>query len=164
MCFSFRCGIEYHAPTDCDVIKKWLTKCADDSETANYISAHTKDVRAVCYKWQGVWVSYKLLEEGVGSEVVKSVGGWEARRGGTGLLTVHPSIWSSIQKSGSAGVRAVSSIALCYLIVSYPCWNEVGLPAVTLNPNLCMPPLIWCLCQHFWVSNSLRKFINMLTW
>ncbi|KAK7101775.1 potential E3 ubiquitin-protein ligase ariadne-2-like [Littorina saxatilis] len=41
--FCFRCGIEYHAPTDCDVIKKWLTKCADDSETANYISAHTKD-------------------------------------------------------------------------------------------------------------------------
>ncbi|KAL8582056.1 putative E3 ubiquitin-protein ligase ariadne-2 [Nucella lapillus] len=39
----FRCGIEYHAPTDCDVIKKWLTKCADDSETANYISVHTKD-------------------------------------------------------------------------------------------------------------------------
>ena len=41
---SFRCGLDYHAPTDCDVIKKWLTKCADDSETANYISAHTKDV------------------------------------------------------------------------------------------------------------------------
>ena len=45
-CFcSFRCGIDYHAPTDCGTIKKWLTKCADDSETANYISAHTKDVR-----------------------------------------------------------------------------------------------------------------------
>ena len=47
LCFStisFRCGLDYHAPTDCDVIKKWLTKCADDSETANYISAHTKDV------------------------------------------------------------------------------------------------------------------------
>ncbi|KAK2163122.1 hypothetical protein LSH36_85g05039 [Paralvinella palmiformis] len=42
-CFCFRCGIDYHAPTDCDTIKKWLTKCADDSETANYISAHTKD-------------------------------------------------------------------------------------------------------------------------
>ena len=42
--FSFKCGLDYHAPTDCDVIKKWLTKCADDSETANYISAHTKDV------------------------------------------------------------------------------------------------------------------------
>ncbi|KAI5694059.1 hypothetical protein M8J75_010110 [Diaphorina citri] len=41
--FCFQCGIEYHAPTDCAVIKKWLTKCADDSETANYISAHTKD-------------------------------------------------------------------------------------------------------------------------
>lgn len=42
--FSFRCGTDYHAPTDCATIKKWLTKCADDSETANYISAHTKDV------------------------------------------------------------------------------------------------------------------------
>lgn len=37
--------MDYHAPTDCNTIKKWLTKCADDSETANYISAHTKDVR-----------------------------------------------------------------------------------------------------------------------
>lgn len=36
--------MDYHAPTDCATIKKWLTKCADDSETANYISAHTKDV------------------------------------------------------------------------------------------------------------------------
>lgn len=35
----------YHAPTDCATVRKWLTKCADDSETANYISAHTKDVR-----------------------------------------------------------------------------------------------------------------------
>ncbi|PNF29781.1 putative E3 ubiquitin-protein ligase ariadne-2 [Cryptotermes secundus] len=41
--FCFRCGTDYHAPTDCATIKKWLTKCADDSETANYISAHTKD-------------------------------------------------------------------------------------------------------------------------
>ncbi|XP_044741189.1 potential E3 ubiquitin-protein ligase ariadne-2-like isoform X2 [Chrysoperla carnea] len=39
----FKCGTDYHAPTDCGIIKKWLTKCADDSETANYISAHTKD-------------------------------------------------------------------------------------------------------------------------
>ena len=46
-CFfpSFKCGADYHAPTDCDTIRLWLTKCADDSETANYISAHTKDVR-----------------------------------------------------------------------------------------------------------------------
>lgn len=43
---SFQCGGDYHAPTDCETIKRWLTKCADDSETANYISAHTKDVRS----------------------------------------------------------------------------------------------------------------------
>jgi len=47
VCDSFKCGIDYHAPTDCDTIKKWLTKCADDSETANYISAHTKDVSII---------------------------------------------------------------------------------------------------------------------
>lgn len=41
--FCFNCGSEYHAPTACETIKRWLTKCADDSETANYISAHTKD-------------------------------------------------------------------------------------------------------------------------
>jgi len=41
--FCFKCGNSYHAPTDCETIKKWLTKCADDSETANYISANTKD-------------------------------------------------------------------------------------------------------------------------
>lgn len=39
-CFS--CGAPHHAPTDCATIRLWLTKCADDSETANYISAHTK--------------------------------------------------------------------------------------------------------------------------
>lgn len=41
--FCFVCGNDYHAPTDCATIQRWLTKCADDSETANYISAHTKD-------------------------------------------------------------------------------------------------------------------------
>uniref|UniRef100_A0A8K9WZE3 RBR-type E3 ubiquitin transferase n=1 Tax=Oncorhynchus mykiss TaxID=8022 RepID=A0A8K9WZE3_ONCMY len=41
--FCFKCRIMYHAPTDCPTIRRWLTKCADDSETANYISAHTKD-------------------------------------------------------------------------------------------------------------------------
>lgn len=41
MCF--KCRLDYHAPTDCQIIKKWLTKCADDSETANYISVNTKD-------------------------------------------------------------------------------------------------------------------------
>ncbi|XP_074608822.1 E3 ubiquitin-protein ligase ARIH2-like isoform X2 [Acropora palmata] len=41
--FCFMCGEKYHAPTDCYTIKKWLTKCEDDSETANYITANTKD-------------------------------------------------------------------------------------------------------------------------
>ncbi|XP_042207453.1 potential E3 ubiquitin-protein ligase ariadne-2-like [Homarus americanus] len=41
--FCYKCGGDYHAPTDCETIRCWLTKCADDSETANYISAHTKD-------------------------------------------------------------------------------------------------------------------------
>ncbi|XP_069694109.1 potential E3 ubiquitin-protein ligase ariadne-2 isoform X2 [Periplaneta americana] len=54
--FCFRCGTDYHAPTDCATIKKWLTKCADDSETANYISAHTKD-------WENHSKSLKLEEQ-----------------------------------------------------------------------------------------------------
>lgn len=41
--FCWMCGHDYHAPADCDTIKKWITKCVDDSETANYISANTKD-------------------------------------------------------------------------------------------------------------------------
>ncbi|CAI6368940.1 unnamed protein product [Macrosiphum euphorbiae] len=41
--FCFKCGNDYHAPTDCATIKKWITKCADDSETSNYIAANTKD-------------------------------------------------------------------------------------------------------------------------
>jgi hypothetical protein len=44
MLCSFKCTNDYHAPTDCVTIKKWLTKCIDDSETANFISANTKDV------------------------------------------------------------------------------------------------------------------------
>ena len=43
-CFSFLCGEAYHCPTTCDIIKKWLIKCQDDSESANYITANTKDV------------------------------------------------------------------------------------------------------------------------
>ncbi|XP_070558597.1 potential E3 ubiquitin-protein ligase ariadne-2-like [Ptychodera flava] len=53
--FCFRCGNIYHAPTDCETIKRWLTKCRDDSETANYISAHTKDCPkcSVCIEKNG---------------------------------------------------------------------------------------------------------------
>ncbi|XP_077292104.1 E3 ubiquitin-protein ligase ari-2 [Arctopsyche grandis] len=53
--WCFRCGAQPHAPVDCSLIKRWLTKCADDSETANYISAHTKDCPAcqICIEKNG---------------------------------------------------------------------------------------------------------------
>uniref|UniRef100_A0A2I3H912 RBR-type E3 ubiquitin transferase n=1 Tax=Nomascus leucogenys TaxID=61853 RepID=A0A2I3H912_NOMLE len=41
--FCFKCHQIYRSPTDCVTIQKRLMKCADDSETADYISAHTKD-------------------------------------------------------------------------------------------------------------------------
>ena len=41
--FCFKCGMDYHSPTDCETIKKWHTKCVDDNETANYMFAYTKD-------------------------------------------------------------------------------------------------------------------------
>lgn len=39
----FKCADPYHCPTDCEAIKTWLIKCQNDSETANYIKANTKD-------------------------------------------------------------------------------------------------------------------------
>ncbi|KKA28964.1 hypothetical protein TD95_000898, partial [Thielaviopsis punctulata] len=41
--FCFGCLLSDHQPAPCDLVKKWLKKCADDSETANWISAHTKE-------------------------------------------------------------------------------------------------------------------------
>ncbi|KAK3985641.1 E3 ubiquitin-protein ligase dbl4 [Cladorrhinum sp. PSN332] len=41
--FCFGCPNEDHQPAPCDLVKKWLKKCADDSETANWISANTKE-------------------------------------------------------------------------------------------------------------------------
>ena len=42
--FCFGCGLaEDHQPAPCDLVRKWLKKCADDSETANWISANTKE-------------------------------------------------------------------------------------------------------------------------
>jgi hypothetical protein len=40
----FQCGEAYHLPADCECYRRWLLKCQDDSETANYILANTKDV------------------------------------------------------------------------------------------------------------------------
>nr|CAX73081.1 ariadne 2 [Schistosoma japonicum] len=41
--FCFMCSEAYHAPTSCATLKQWLVKCRDDSGTANYMTAHTKD-------------------------------------------------------------------------------------------------------------------------
>lgn len=41
--FCFGCSLTDHQPAPCKLVKQWLKKCADDSETANWISANTKE-------------------------------------------------------------------------------------------------------------------------
>lgn len=41
--FCFGCTLTDHQPCPCSLVKKWLKKCEDDSETANWISANTKE-------------------------------------------------------------------------------------------------------------------------
>lgn len=41
--FCFACSLDDHMPAPCKVAKAWLKKCQDDSETANWISANTKE-------------------------------------------------------------------------------------------------------------------------
>ncbi|EFX04605.1 ring finger protein [Grosmannia clavigera kw1407] len=41
--FCFGCSLTDHQPAPCRLVKQWLKKCADDSETANWISANTKE-------------------------------------------------------------------------------------------------------------------------
>ncbi|KAF2664572.1 RING finger protein [Microthyrium microscopicum] len=41
--FCFGCAYNDHLPAPCDLVKKWVKKCEDDSETANWISANTKE-------------------------------------------------------------------------------------------------------------------------
>lgn len=41
--FCFGCILSDHQPAPCELTKRWLQKCADDSETANWISANTKE-------------------------------------------------------------------------------------------------------------------------
>ncbi len=41
--FCFGCLLNDHRPCPCILVKKWLKKCEDDSETANWISANTKE-------------------------------------------------------------------------------------------------------------------------
>ncbi|TPX72182.1 hypothetical protein SpCBS45565_g00427 [Spizellomyces sp. 'palustris'] len=41
--FCFGCTLPDHQPCICRLVRLWLKKCADDSETANWISANTKE-------------------------------------------------------------------------------------------------------------------------
>lgn len=41
--FCFQCGENWHDPVKCHLLKKWIKKCDDDSETSNWIAANTKE-------------------------------------------------------------------------------------------------------------------------
>jgi ariadne-1 len=41
--FCFGCTLADHQPCLCPLVRRWLKKCKDDSETANWISANTKE-------------------------------------------------------------------------------------------------------------------------
>ncbi|MCJ1258768.1 hypothetical protein MMC24_006601 [Lignoscripta atroalba] len=41
--FCFGCTMNDHQPAPCSLVKRWSKKCEDDSETANWISANTKE-------------------------------------------------------------------------------------------------------------------------
>lgn len=41
--FCFECGENWHDPVQCRLLKKWMKKCADDSETSTWIAANTKE-------------------------------------------------------------------------------------------------------------------------
>jgi len=53
--FCFMCTAAYHAPNSCATIRKWYSKCQDDSETRNYLLVHTQDCPAckVCIEKNG---------------------------------------------------------------------------------------------------------------
>ncbi len=40
--FCFACGAEDHYPASCEEMTSWAVKCRDDSETANWLTVHTK--------------------------------------------------------------------------------------------------------------------------
>ncbi|KAI8434147.1 hypothetical protein MSG28_012272 [Choristoneura fumiferana] len=41
--FCFSCGENWHDPVRCSLLRKWIKKCDDDSETSNWIAANTKE-------------------------------------------------------------------------------------------------------------------------
>ena len=41
--FCFACSADWHEPITCNMLKTWMKKCSDDSETTNWLSLNTKD-------------------------------------------------------------------------------------------------------------------------
>eukprot|EP00081_Caenorhabditis_elegans_P028123 NP_871853.1 RBR-type E3 ubiquitin transferase [Caenorhabditis elegans] len=41
--FCFSCGQDWHEPVNCRLLKLWMKKCNDDSETSNWINSNTKE-------------------------------------------------------------------------------------------------------------------------
>lgn len=41
--FCYSCCENWHDPVKCSLLKKWIKKCDDDSETSNWIAANTKE-------------------------------------------------------------------------------------------------------------------------
>ncbi|CAP37335.1 Protein CBR-ARI-1 [Caenorhabditis briggsae] len=41
--FCFSCSNDWHEPVNCRLLKLWMKKCSDDSETSNWINANTKE-------------------------------------------------------------------------------------------------------------------------
>lgn len=41
--FCFACGENWHDPVKCSLLRRWIKKCDDDSETSNWIAANTKE-------------------------------------------------------------------------------------------------------------------------
>ena len=51
-----RCGVEAdHRPLICKYVKLWEKKCADDSETSNWLMANTKEMYKVCFNDREEW-------------------------------------------------------------------------------------------------------------
>ena len=49
-------------PVDCETLRTWMNKCSDDSETANYILANTKDVSLTHHtSHTSIYIPYHIL-------------------------------------------------------------------------------------------------------
>lgn len=60
--FCFNCGENWHDPVKCHLLKRWIKKCDDDSETSNWIAANTKvGVNEIMLVDMKAWVNFPTL-------------------------------------------------------------------------------------------------------